>query len=326
MYIWIIVLIFAFVWYRRRVSAYDTGVIDKLKVRPLPSQSKPKTPVKTPTRDFTKVKEHPELKKFQRQTAQYKAVAERQNVKEKEILKESAQKIAVERNKANQQVSTIQKQGTNESRQLQAASANEVRGIQKQGTIAAASIKNAANVEAQKIKNAADIDAKRTVTQASLEAVRIVKAGNEEANQIKNKSIPEKYRYVRIIRYKSGGDHWMNIAEVEVYSGGTNVARGKRVTASSLLSGSYPHSNLTDGNRSNFAHTHNGNVEWFLIDLGAEYSINAVVVVNRVDCCQARLRNTKIQLSKYSDMRSPLESHIFTTAEASRSTVTWSPV
>src|SRR6056300_1871526 len=58
--------------------------------------------------------------------------------------------------------------------------------------------------------------------------------------------VVEKYRYVRIIRDKDGDNHWMNLAEVEVFSGGTNVASGKTVTASSLYASDHPHANLVD--------------------------------------------------------------------------------
>ena len=136
---------------------------------------------------------------------------------------------------------------------------------------------------------------------------------------------PPKYRYVRIVRDKQGDDHWMNIAEVEVFSGTTNVASGKTVTASSLYAPQFPHANLVDGNKTNFAHTHNEALEYFQIDLGQEYDIDKVVITNRTDCCQGRLRNTKIQLSKSADMSSPKESRVVTTEEAPRATITWSP-
>ena len=134
-----------------------------------------------------------------------------------------------------------------------------------------------------------------------------------------------KYRYVRIVRDKQGDDHWMNIAEVEVFSGTTNVASGKTVTASSLYSPQLPHTNLVDGNKANFAHTHDEALEYFQIDLGQEYDIDIVVITNRTDCCQGRLRNTKIQLSKSADMSSPKESRVVTTEESPRATITWSP-
>ena len=136
--------------------------------------------------------------------------------------------------------------------------------------------------------------------------------------------VVEKYRYVRIYRDKDGGDHWMNIAEVEVFSGGTNVASGKTVTQRSISHpGTFDPPNLVDGNKTNFAHTNNEAVEWFLIDLGQAYEIEKVVITNRTDCCQARLRNTKIQLSKSSDMSSPTESKVITSSEAPSATITW---
>lgn len=134
---------------------------------------------------------------------------------------------------------------------------------------------------------------------------------------------PEKYRYVRIYRDKDGDDHWMNLAEVEVFSGGVNIAASKTVTGHSLYEPQFPHAHLVDGNKNNFAHTNNDQVEWFLIDLGEEYEIEKVVITNRVDCCQARARNTKIQLSKTSDMSSPKESNVITAADAQKATFTW---
>ena len=130
---------------------------------------------------------------------------------------------------------------------------------------------------------------------------------------------------MRITRDKEGTNHWMNLAEVEVFSGGTNVAQGKTVTASSLYAPQFPHANLVDGNKTNFAHTHNEALEYFQIDLGQDYEIEKVVIHNRSDCCQARLRKTKIQLSKSADMSSPKESRVVTTEEAPKATITWMP-
>lgn len=116
-------------------------------------------------------------------------------------------------------------------------------------------------------------------------------------------------RYVRVIRYKNMSDHFLNIAEVEVYGRGKNFALGKKVTASSLYPG-FPPSNIVNRNLNDFAHTQNGKIEWFLIDLGAEYPIERVNIYNRRDCCKQRLRNVKIQISKYPDMRNPLQSDL----------------
>ena len=143
--------------------------------------------------------------------------------------------------------------------------------------------------------------------------------------EVEPKPAAPKYRYVRITRDKQGNDHWMNLAEVEVFSDGKNIAQGKTVTASSLYAPQFPHTNLVDGNMTNFAHTHNTAVEYFQIDLGEDYEIEKVMIKNRIDCCQARLRNTKIQLSKSADMSSPKESRVITTEEAPKATITWMP-
>jgi hypothetical protein len=117
----------------------------------------------------------------------------------------------------------------------------------------------------------------------------------------------EKYRYVMIRREKTYADHWLNLAEVEVYSGGTNIARGKTVTASSV----YPYAptaaapRLVDGNQKNVAATDDGEVEWFKIDLGESSFVDEVVIYNRSDdCdpnqpfrCQLQAQNIRIHLS-----------------------------
>ena len=166
---------------------------------------------------------------------------------------------------------------------------------------------------------------------SSSSSAMLMMGGDEEKTTTTTTIAPttpvvEKYRYVRIIRDKDGDDHWMNLAEVEVFSGGTNVASGKTVTQSSISHpGTFDPPNLVDGNKTNFAHTNNGAVEWFLIDLGQDYDIEKVVITNRTDCCQARLRNTKIQLSKAADMSSPKESRVVTTEEGPKATITWMP-
>jgi hypothetical protein len=133
----------------------------------------------------------------------------------------------------------------------------------------------------------------------------------------------KKYRYVRVGRTKENDDHFMNLAEVEVFSGGVNVASGKTVTASSLYASSFPHASLVDENKGNFSHTNNEETEYFDIDLGQAYEIEKVVITNRVDCCQGRASNIIIQLSESADMTSSKDSRAITTTEASSATFTW---
>lgn len=168
------------------------------------------------------------------------------------------------------------------------------------------------------------------VCSSSLAAVMLM--GGEEETPTPAPATPvvpviKKYRYVRVGRTNpDNGDHWMNLAEVEVFSDGVNVASGKTVTASNLYAPQFPNANLVDGNKGNFAHTTNTATEYFDIDLGQAYEIEKVVITNRVDCCQARARNTIIQLSESADMTSSKDSRAITTAEGPSATFTWDVV
>ena len=131
-------------------------------------------------------------------------------------------------------------------------------------------------------------------------------------------------RYIRVGRVKNNSNHWMNLAEVRVIDvKGTNVARGKKVTGSTLYSGSFPHSNLVDGNVNNFAHTHNNNNEWFEIDLGKEYEVDRVEVVNRKDCCGFRLKNTTISAGKVPNPGDKRSSPLSSNAPENRNGAIW---
>ena len=85
----------------------------------------------------------------------------------------------------------------------------------------------------------------------------------------------------------------INLAEVQVFDkDGTNLASGKTVTGSEILS-AFPLANLTDGNMTNFAHTAcpdpiNTEKDNMLIDLGSVKEIKKVVITNRTDCCKER--------------------------------------
>lgn len=165
---------------------------------------------------------------------------------------------------------------------------------------------------------------------SSSSAAMMMMGGEEKEDPIVPKTpvvpVIEKYRYVRIYRDQptvlDAGGHWMNPAEVQVFSGGVNVSQGKTVTGSSLYAPQFPHSHLVDGVMDNFAHTNNTAVEWFLIDLGEEYEIEKVVITNRTSS-KARMENTKIQLSKTSDMTTSEDSRVITKAEAPSASFTW---
>jgi hypothetical protein len=81
-----------------------------------------------------------------------------------------------------------------------------------------------------------------------------------------------------------------------------NVALGKPAISNGAIYAGYPASNINDGNVGTFSHPDNGSTTGFYyqIDLGQEYALHHLSVVNRGDgCCPERLTN--YQLTLYSD-------------------------
>ena len=179
-------------------------------------------------------------------------------------------------------------------------------------------------IQLSKTEGGTDVKESRAITVD--EAVNTAVTWDVKTNKV-GVSDTKLHRYVKIWRDKDGDDHWMNLAEVEVFSGGINIAKGKTVTQSSIYHGTgLPPKFLVDGDKNNFAHTHNNQVEWFLIDLGGVYEIEKVVITNRQSCCKHRLRNTKIQLSAVmhdNELLNYMESRVITANEATKAEVTW---
>jgi hypothetical protein len=148
---------------------------------------------------------------------------------------------------------------------------------------------------------------------------------------------PTGYRYVKIIRDKAKmgaagipwlGNHHLNLMEAKVMSGGENIAFQKNITSSSTHAG-LSGGRLVDGDMTTMAHTETADIEWFLIDLGAEYEIDQVEIYNRTDPggSFARIRGVQIQLSKNADMSNSIESDFVSVAQAALATpkITWIP-
>jgi putative heme-binding domain-containing protein len=94
-------------------------------------------------------------------------------------------------------------------------------------------------------------------------------------------------RYVRIDL--PGKNKTLTLAEVEVISGGRNVARGGKASQSSTAYGGEA-SRAIDGNTNGSynaggqTHTEENSADpWWQVDLGAEYPITSIVVWNRTD-------------------------------------------
>ena len=113
---------------------------------------------------------------------------------------------------------------------------------------------------------------------------------------------PSGYTYAKSIWFGYENSTWnnrpLNIAEIEVYSGGVNVATKATKTESSSQydANSFPNKNLIDGNMSNFAHTNNSGTNWFKITLDKQYPIEKVMVYNRTSCCFERWASSFVKL------------------------------
>lgn len=92
----------------------------------------------------------------------------------------------------------------------------------------------------------------------------------------------------------------INLAEIEVFDVlGTNLAAGKTVSGSSEYPAPHGWSNLTDGNKTNFAHTYGrSSTEYdsMTVDLGDRTEIKKLVITNRTDCCKHRAIGLKVMI------------------------------
>ena len=113
---------------------------------------------------------------------------------------------------------------------------------------------------------------------------------------------PSSYTYAKSIWFGYEDSPWnnrpLNIAEIEVYSGGVNVAKNATKTESSsqYTTNNYKPKNLIDENMSNFAHTNGSGTNWFKITLDKQYPIEKVMVYNRTSCCFARWASSFVKL------------------------------
>lgn len=106
---------------------------------------------------------------------------------------------------------------------------------------------------------------------------------------------PKIGRYVKLVQPNVAV---LNIAEIQIFSNGVNVAKNKTVTMSSTYSDAYPAVKLVDDvfTGTNFAHTSGNDAPWMEIDLNTDLSIDQIVIKNRVDCCQHRILGSKLQI------------------------------
>lgn len=107
-------------------------------------------------------------------------------------------------------------------------------------------------------------------------------------------------RYVRIELSGKGAENYLQIGEVEVMSGGKNVALKKAAKQSTVFTDETIAARAVDGAGANYpdscAVTRNGEKEWWEVDLGANVPVDEIIVLNRGDCCQVRLVTAVVRL------------------------------
>ena len=113
------------------------------------------------------------------------------------------------------------------------------------------------------------------------------------------KKNPVTGRYVRIS--VPGKNRYLGLAEVEIFSNGENVAKGKKTKQSTTGFGG-PASRAVDGNtdgifsKNSITHTLLQADPWWEVDLGESLIINQLAIWNRTDCCSERLDEFAIEV------------------------------
>ena len=110
----------------------------------------------------------------------------------------------------------------------------------------------------------------------------------------------------RTVQLIAGKAQCLNVSEIEVYGldGKTNIAKGKKITQSSLYSEKKPNDYLAqallDGNITTFAVPNCATIGWFKIDLEKDTPITKIIVYNRLNE-RKRIDTAKINIINNDD-------------------------
>lgn len=130
---------------------------------------------------------------------------------------------------------------------------------------------------------------------------------DEKAQPLPSRGGPVKARFVRVTNNTPKGV--LNLAEVEIYHAGKNLALSSKASQSSQF-GDASADRAIDGNtdgsfgKKSVSHTNNETKPWLEIDLGAEKEIDRIKIYNRRDRLESRLKD--FWVVAYDEKRQPL--------------------
>lgn len=110
---------------------------------------------------------------------------------------------------------------------------------------------------------------------------------------------PLNARYVKVTRTATGGDgdhggNTLSLGEVEIHA--ENLAQGQPSSQSTSWPG-LPAGNANNGDPANYSHTTGEATDnWWQVDLGANFEVNSVMILNRPDCCGGRFRDLTVSV------------------------------
>lgn len=99
-------------------------------------------------------------------------------------------------------------------------------------------------------------------------------------------------RYIKIVNASQPNPTFIQIQQLMAYdSQGTNVALNKPATANASYNNDYLPQNAVDGTSAKSFHSANPPTpnDFWMVDLGQEYTLSKIVYTNRKDCCQERI-------------------------------------
>ena len=99
-------------------------------------------------------------------------------------------------------------------------------------------------------------------------------------------------RYIKITNASQANRTYIQIQQLMAYDAqGTNVALNKTATANASYNNDYLPPNALDGSSSKSYHSAHPPTEndFWMVDLGQEYTLSKIVYTNRKDCCQERI-------------------------------------